>query len=304
MSGVTPMLVLEGLAVAVLGVAVCLLVYAVGTAPQPPRERLGLRGFKRAQTLRENQAFALIEPSMRFISHRMYGLISPSLHEKLDRQIMIAGDIAGLHPEDVLSLTLMSGLTGMTLGALYGSRGGNVFVFAVILGIAGLALPHLVLSSAGAQRVRSIAQTTPAVIDLLALCLGAGLDFPAAVRQVVDRSRISDQALHEELRLLLQELHLGRTRRKALEQMAQRAPCDPVRELVSAVVQSEEQGTPLSDVLRVQAATSRMHRSTRAEEAAAKAAAKMLLPLALLFVSVLCLITGPIVLSFMAQFSS
>jgi tight adherence protein C len=179
-----------------------------------------------------------------------------------------------------------------------------VLVFGVILGIAGLALPHLILSSAGDQRVRSIASTTPAVIDLLALCLGAGLDFPAAVRQVVDRSRISDQPLHEELRLLLQELNLGRTRRMALEQMAERAPCDPVRDLVSAVVQSEEQGTPLADVLRVQAATSRMHRSTRAEEAAAKAAAKMLVPLALLFVSVLCLITGPIILSFAAQFSS
>jgi tight adherence protein C len=295
---------LQVIAVGVLGLAVCTFVMAVGSAPQPPRERLGLRGFKRAQSLRENQAFALIEPSMRFISHRVYGLISPSLRAKLDKQIMIAGDLAGLHPEDVLSLTMLSGVAGAGLGALYGARGGNVLVFGVILGIAGLALPHLILSSAGDQRVRSIASTTPAVIDLLALCLGAGLDFPAAVRQVVDRSRISDQPLHEELRLLLQELNLGRTRRMALEQMAERAPCDPVRDLVSAVVQSEEQGTPLADVLRVQAATSRMHRSTRAEEAAAKAAAKMLVPLALLFVSVLCLITGPIILSFAAQFSS
>jgi tight adherence protein C len=295
---------LQVIAIGVLGFAVCTFVMAVGSAPQPPRERLGLRGFKRAQSLRENQAFALIEPMMRFISHRVYGLISPSLRAKLDKQIMIAGDLAGLHPEDVLSLTLLSGVAGAGLGSLYGARGGNVLVFGVILGIAGLALPHLILSSAGDQRVRSIASTTPAVIDLLALCLGAGLDFPAAVRQVVDRSRISDQPLHEELRLLLQELNLGRTRRMALEQMAERAPCDPVRDLVSAVVQSEEQGTPLADVLRVQAATSRMHRSTRAEEAAAKAAAKMLVPLALLFVSVLCLITGPIILSFAAQFSS
>jgi tight adherence protein C len=303
MNGISTLQLLQVVAVGVIGLAVCTLFYAVGSAPQPPRERLGLRGFKRAQSIRENQAFALLEPSMRFISHRMYGLISPSLRAKLDRQIMIAGDLAGLQPEDILSLTLMSGVAGTSLGALYGARGGNVVVFAVILGIAGLALPHLMLSSAGEQRVRSIASTTPAVIDLLALCLGAGLDFPAAVRQVVDRSRVSDQPLHEELRLLLQELNLGRTRRKALEQMAARAPCDPVRDLVGAVVQSEEQGTPLADVLRVQAATSRMHRSTRAEEAAAKAGAKMLLPLALLFVSVLSLITGPIMLSFASQFS-
>jgi tight adherence protein C len=304
MSGLSSLQALQGLAVTVLGLALGTLVVAVGSAPQAPRERLGLRGFKRAQTIRDNGLFALAEPVMRFVSQRMYGLISPSLRAKLDRQIMIAGDVAGLQPEDVLSLTLLCGVTGTALGVLYGGRGGDIFVFGMILGLAGLALPHLALSSAGDQRVRSIASATPAVIDLLALCLGAGLDFPAAVRQVVDRSRVSDQPLHEELRLLLQELNLGRTRRKGLEQMAERAPCDPIRDLVAAVVQSEEQGTPLADVLRVQAATSRMHRSTRAEETAAKAAAKMLLPLALLFVSVITLITGPIILSFMAQFSS
>lgn len=304
MSGLNAIQVLQIAAIGVLGSAFFSLVFAVGSAPQPPRERLGLRGAKRARAIRNNRGFALIEPVMRFLSQRMYGLISPSLRAKLDRQIMIAGDIAGLQPEDVAALTLMSAIGGAALGALYGGRGGDVLVFGLILGLAGLALPHLVLSSAGEQRVRSIAMSTPSVIDLLALCLGAGLDFPAAVRQVVDRARVSHQPLHEELRLLLQELHLGRTRRMALEQMAERAPCDPVRDLVAAVVQSEEQGTPLAEVLRIQAATSRMHRSTRAEEAAAKAAAKMLLPLALLFVSVLALITGPIILSFMQQFSS
>lgn len=295
---------IQVLAVATLGIAAGIFIFAVGSAPQPPRQRLGLRGFKRAQALRENQAFALIEPSMRYFSTRVYGLISPALRVKLDRQIMIAGDIGGLQPEDFVSLTLLSGVTGIGLGALYGGGGADSLVFGLILGMAGLAIPHLYLSSAADQRVRSIASATPGIVDLLALCLGAGLDFPGAVRQVVDRARVSDQPLHEELRLLLQELNLGRTRRAALEVMALRAPCDPVRVLVSAVVQSEEQGTPLADVLRVQAATSRMHRSTRAEEAAAKAAAKMLLPLALLFVSVLSLITGPIVLSFMNQFSS
>jgi tight adherence protein C len=304
MNGISTLQALQILAVTVLGLALCTLAFAVGSAPQPPRERLGLRGFKRAQSIRDNRSFALVEPLMRFVSQRMYGLITPSLRVKLDRQITIAGDIAGLQPEDVLSLTLMTGVAGTALGMLYGGGGGDMLVFGMLLGVAGLALPHLVLSSAGDQRVRSIASATPAVIDLLALCLGAGLDFPAAVRQVVDRSRVSDQPLHEELRLLLQELNLGRTRRKGLEQMAERAPCDPVRDLVAAVVQSEEQGTPLAEVLRVQAATSRMHRSTRAEETAAKAAAKMLLPLALLFVCVITLITGPIILSFMDQFSS
>jgi len=295
---------LAALAVATLSLALGVLIFAVGSAPQPPSERLGLRGFKRAQSLRDNAGFALIEPIMRYLSQRVYGLISPSLRQKLDRQIMVAGDVAGLQPEDVLALCCMSGVTGALLGALYGLRSGSPLLFSLILGMVGTAVPQLWLSSAGDQRVRSIASATPAVVDLLALCLGAGLDFPAAVRQVVDRARVSDSPLQEELRLLLQELNIGRTRRMGLEQLAVRAPCEPVRDLVAAVVQSEEQGTPLADVLRVQAATSRMHRSTRAEEAASKAAVKMMLPLVLLFVSVLALIVGPIAMSFMNQFPS
>lgn len=290
--------------VVMLGAAFGTLVFAVGSAPQPPRQRLGLRGFKRAQSLRENEAFALIEPVMRYLSKRVYGLVSPRVRTRLDRQIMIAGDIAGLQPEDFLSLTLLSGVVGAALGVLYGGGSADSVVFGLLFSAAGLAIPYLYLSSAADQRLRAISSATPAVVDLLALCLGAGLDFPGAVRQVVDRARAPDQPLYEELRLLMQELNLGRTRRAALELMATRAPCEPVRDLVSAVVQSEEQGTPLADVLRVQAATSRMHRSTMAEEAAAKAAAKMLIPLALLFVSVLSLIVGPIALTFMNHFSS
>jgi tight adherence protein C len=294
---------LSWLGLLVLGGALATLVYAIGSAPVRGRQRLGLRGFKRARSLRENAAFAMIEPAMRYVAQRVYGFISPDLHSALDRQIMVAGDVAGLQPEDMIALCAISGASGAAIGALYGGHGGDLIVFGSMLGMAGLGMPWLVLWSTAQQRVRSISMATPPMIDLLALCLGAGLDFPAAVRQVVDRARISDDPLQEELRLLLQELNIGRTRRMALEQMAERAPCEPVRDLVSAVVQSEEQGTPLADVLRVQAATSRMHRSTRAEEAAAKTANKMMLPLALLFISVLALITGPIVLTFMTQFT-
>lgn len=296
------MIILEVLALACLGVALAILVYAVGTAPRQPPVRLGPRGFKRSQSLREHGLFVLVDPLMRLVSQRVYGLMSPRLRSQLDAQIVMAGDIAGLLPEDVLSLTLLSGVSGTLAGAAYGARSGDAVMFGLLLGLAGLGLPYLWLSNKAQQRVRSVSSATPPMIDLLALCLGAGLDFPAAVRQVVDRSRRAQEPLQEELRLLLQELDIGKTRRAALQQMAERAPCEPVRDLVAAVVQSEEQGTPLAEVLRVQAATSRMHRSTRAEEAAARAATKMMVPIVLLFVTVLTLIAGPIVLSFIEQF--
>lgn len=296
------MIFLQALALAGLGAALATLTFAVGTAPRQPPIKLGPRGFKRAQALREHALFALIDPTMRLVSQRVYGLMSPRLRQKLDAQIMMAGDIAGLQPEDVLSLTLICSVMLGAFGAAYGARTGDTLLLAALLALAGTSVPYLWLTRHADQRVRSVSSATPPMIDLLALCLGAGLDFPAAVRQVVDRSRLAQEPLQEELRLLLQELDIGKTRRMALQQMAERAPCDPVRDLVAAVVQAEEQGTPLAEVLRVQAATSRMHRSTRAEEAAARAAAKMMLPIVLLFITVLSLIAGPIVLSFIEQF--
>lgn len=288
-----------------LGLALALVVYAVGSAPEPPPSRLGLRGYKRMRSLAENQAFAAIEPTMRFLSRRIYSLLSPQLRAAFEREISMAGNTAGLQPEDLAALSLMSGVCGATAGGLYGYLGsGNVILFAMLVGIAGLFLPYLSLSARASERQRRISTSMPQVIDLLALSLGAGLDFPAAIRQVIDRTAQPESALFEELRLVLQDLSLGRTRRYALEQLAERAPCEPIRELVGAVVQSEEQGTPLADVLRVQAATSRVQRSAGAEEAAAKAATKLMLPLVLLFVCVLALIVGPIALRFGDSFPS
>lgn len=281
--------------------ALGVLSYAVGTAPRRPARHLGIRGARRTRRLAEDASFALFEPLLRFVGQRLYGLMDAKNREKLDRQLTLAGEPAGLEPEEVAAISLLLGVLFGTGGALYGGGGNNSLIFGLILGAGGLAAPYLRLSSAAEGRVRSISLAMPQVLDLLALTLGAGLDFPAALRQVVDRATHSVEPIYEELRLVVQDLYLGRTRRTALLEFAHRAPCEPVRELVAAVAQSEEQGTPLADVLRVQAATSRMHRSTRAEEVAAQAATKMMLPLILLFACVLSLIAGPIILQLMNQ---
>lgn len=302
----TTALVLATAGVLALGAAMACMVYAVGSAPKPPPSRLGLRGYKRMRSLAESKGFAAIEPTMRFISARIYSLLSPQLRSAFDREISMAGNVGGLQPEDLAALSLMCCVTSASAGAGYGylQASGNALLFCLLAGAAGLVLPYLYLSARASDRQKRIAVSMPQVIDLLALSLGAGLDFPAAIRQVIDRTAQPQAALFEELRLLLQDLSLGRTRRYALEQLAERAPCEPVRDLVGAVVQSEEQGTPLADVLRVQAATSRVQRSAGAEEAAAKAATKLMLPLVLLFICVLALIVGPIALRFSESFPS
>lgn len=298
----TSLSVLRVLSLCLLGCAVLGVSWALLSAPRVPVQHLGLRGYKRARSLRENALFALLEPLIRLIARRIAGLVSPQTRAKLDEQLAIAGDVAGLQPEELVALTVMSSVSGVVLGLYYRGISGMGLMFAMVFGLAGVAIPQLYISNVAQTRQRAIALATPSMIDLLALCLGAGLDFPTAVRQIVERGRIADDPLQEELGLLLQELSVGQPRRKALTVLAKRAPCEPIRELVGSVVQSEEQGTPLAEVLRVQAASARVARSSRAEEIAAKAASSMMLPLALLFICVLVLIIGPVVFNFMNNF--
>ena len=161
----------------------------------------------------------------------------------------------------------------------------------------GAALPYLQISGEAERRLREINEGLPYVIDLMALAMSAGLDFPGAVRQVVDKASNPDDALVVELTRILRELQLGKTRKQALADFAERAPTGPVTEFVASLIQAEERGNPVADVLQIQAGVARLRRSTKAEEAAAKAAVKMLGPLFLLFACIMMLVMGPMLLS-------
>jgi len=296
------LLALQIAAVFVLTVSLCLFAAAIVTAPVHPPQRLGLRGQKRALVLAKHGAFGFIEPVVRWLSARLAGFVSPSLSAQLDRQITRAGDVWGLSSAEVVALCLLSGVAGLLLGWTYGLFTEGGMLFSLLLGVLGLCAPALQLTSAGHSRLRRIERSLPQLVDLLTLALSAGLDLPGALRQIVQRAGQPDEPAIEELRLLLQELSLGRTRREALAQLSERAPCESVRALVGASVQSEDQGTPLGAVLATQATSSRQRRTTQAEEAAARAGTAMLLPLVLLFCAVLLLMVGPMVITLQTQF--
>jgi tight adherence protein C len=150
-----------------------------------------------------------------------------------------------------------------------------------------------------ARRFKQVNRGLPTSIDLASLCMGAGLDFPGALRQIVEKAGRKDDALIDELKRILQELELGRTRRQALENFAERVPTDAVRDFVGAVTQAEEKGNPLAEVLRIQAYMLRMRRSVMAEEAAARAAVMMMLPLMLIFCAIILVLLGPFVVNAM-----
>jgi len=286
-------------AYAAMAAAFGIATYAIGTNPPPPTPRLGTRGYRRHRALAENRVFALIEPTMRFVAGLIAHLPLAEARDSADKELIAAGDYLGLSADEYFALSVMCAAGGLALGLMAGGE-------SALLPIAGLGigfiLPRHRVAARAALRRKQIQRGLPLAIDLAALCLGAGLDFPGAIRQVTETAHDEDDALQEELRAILRELELGHTRRQALEAFAARVGIDTVSDFVSAVVQSEERGNPLAEVLRIQAEVLRQRRSVKGEEAAARASVLMIAPLVMLILSVMVIIVAPLLLRSMAAF--
>jgi tight adherence protein C len=286
--------------IGVAGMVMLFAVYAVASAPTRVASRLGMRGLKRRVAIETKPGWSSVEPFVRWLGVRVSGLLSDKRRARIDQQISLAGDYLGLTAEEYIALSMLSciGLAGM--GVLFGAMSGDkIALFGMIGGTIGLILPYLQITDAAQRRLQGINEGLPYVIDLMALAMSAGMDFPGAIRQVVEKSTNADDPLVVELTIILRELSIGRTRKQTLVDFCTRAPTTTVTEFVGALIQAEEQGNPVGEVLLVQAGVARMRRSVRAEEAAAKAAVKMVGPLFLLFACIMALVLGPMVLKLM-----
>jgi tight adherence protein C len=290
------------LVIAAFGLSLCFLTYALAAAPSRVASRLGMRGLKRRRAVEDSAGWGLIEPMVRWLGVRVGGIVGDDAYQRLDDQIALAGDYLGLTAEEYVSLSIVSAVGTAAAAALAALLlGNNVMLFLMLGAALGSVLPYLQISGEGQRRIKEINRGLPYVIDLMALGMSAGLDFPGAVRQVVEKSSSPEDPLIEEMTRLLQELSLGRTRRQALTDFGKRNPSAPVTEFVSALVQAEDRGNPVADVLQIQAGVSRMRRTVNAEEAAAKAGVKMVGPLFLLFACIMLLVMGPMILKLAQQ---
>lgn len=264
---------------------------------------LGTRGYGRARALAERPLWASVAPLVLWFAHRIDFMIPNRLRRSVDSLLSSAGDPLGLEPREYIALCGLCTLTGAGLGGAYTVLGDRSAIYVPVLSFMCGMIPYAKVSSIAQARLTEIRRGLPTMIDLLCLSLSAGLDFPAAIEQIVSKSRNQEDALRAELRVMLRELQLGKTRRQVLELFARRVPVDTVREFVSAVIQAEEEGTPLAKVLAIQATVSRNRRSTRAEELAARTGLQLVIPLGLVFLSVLLLIAGPLALKVMIGLS-
>jgi len=254
-----------------------------------PRPTVGQRGLARARALSRSTLFCALEPGLRWVGAVLSPLLGRTPRARLQGLLDRAGCWLGMSPEEAVALCLLCGLASLSLVVLVGMP----WPLRLLLLSVAPCYPLLQLRSIAGQRQRTIGRRLPAAIDLLALCMGAGMDFVSGLQLFVDEHAEQEGPLVQELRRVLQELSLGRTRRDALAGLALRVPADAVTDFVGAVTQAEEKGTPLNEVLELQAQMLRMHRSVAAEEAAARASVLLLLPMLLLMGCVLLILIGP-----------
>jgi tight adherence protein C len=162
---------------------------------------------------------------------------------------------------------------------------------------AGFYLPHLMLTSRITRRQKEIRKAMPDALDLLTICVEAGLGFDAAMSKVSEKW---DNELSLAFARTIREVQLGKVRRDALKDMADRLGIPEMTSFVAAIVQSEQLGVSMAKVLRIQSDQMRVKRRQRAEEEAHKAPIKMIIPMALLiFPSIMIIILTPAALQIM-----
>lgn len=173
---------------------------------------------------------------------------------------------------------------------------------AFCLGLIGYVVPGFLLARLATQRRNTIRQTLPDTLDLLLLCVEAGLGLNAALLRVAEeRTANGADPIGDEFLQLSKELQVGLTRRDALRNLADRTGSDDVRALSASLIQSERLGSSIAQTLRAQAETIRIQRRLEAEEMANKVQIKLLFPLILfIFPTVMIVILFPAGLRLMA----
>jgi tight adherence protein C len=176
----------------------------------------------------------------------------------------------------------------------------NVYVAVLFAVLLGFSLPEIYLTQRIHKRQQRILRGMPDCLDLLVVCVEAGLGLDQALLRVSREVGIAHPDLKDELELVNMEVRLGRTRSDALRDLGIRTGVDEAKSLASMLIQTDRFGTDLAQTLRVQADTLRAKRRQRIEERAAKTSVKMVPALVfLIFPALYIVLLGPAVITLM-----
>jgi len=230
---------------------------------------------------------------------------------KLDAKLIMAGEpgdmtgivLFGIQLVLMVFFPIFWGIIFSQIGFLHFFVEGpkQVLVYMGLL-LLGFMFPAMNLNERAKKRQKSIALQLPDTLDLLTISVEAGLDFMSAMRRVVEKHRPG--ALREELERFFKQTELGRPRREALREMANRVQLQDLGAVVSALIQADRLGVSIGPILRSQSDMLRIRRGQRAEKAAQEAPVKMLAPLMICILpSVFIMILAPVLIQMLMNVS-
>jgi tight adherence protein C len=245
------------------------------------------------------------ERFLRPMIERLGSVMSRSTPQKaradLLAQLELAGRPGNLTPEDfgavrIVGAAVMAAV-GLILGLLLGSP--LYTVLALVVGaLIGYFLPSLWLKQKVDARRSEIQKGLPDAMDLLVIAVDAGLGFDAALARVTDKYK---NALSDQFGKVLREVSLGRPRLEAMDEMGRTSGVEDLHNFIQAIIQSEQFGTGIGKILRIQADEMRRKRRQRAQEKAAQATLKMMLPMVgCIFPTLWIVLLGPAALILLA----
>lgn len=262
-----------------------------------PLPKRGALTRVRSELKKRSLLYRISLPLITYVAFFIAKLPIPNYRHRIAKKLTTAGNPGTYTPDEYIAISVVFSLVLPIILFLVSMAifGGSHPVLLIVGFLFGFVYPFIYLTDAVTRRSKAINRSLPYTLDLLTLSIEAGLDFIASVERIVTKKKTRGP-LSEELFQMLQELKMGKTRREALRDMANRVNLENLSTVVAALIQAEQLGTSLGPVLRIQSEMLRLRRSQRAEKLAMEAPVKMVFPLLFIFASVFLLLFGPVII--------
>jgi len=236
-------------------------------------------------------------PSVEALANAATSVLPARVLANIEKQLIRAGNPMSLNAYVVfwmVSVFLISGLMLTAVVVVWGAVGVQQALAVLMFAAVGWMFPGLWLKGRLGARQKLVLKTLPDALDLVTTCVEAGLGLDGALARVAEKS---SGPLTTELTRMLREVAMGKLRREALTEMADRIGVDELTSFVNAIIQAEQLGVGIAQVLRIQSDQMRTRRRQRAEQTAHEAPIKMIFPLVLfIFPAFMLVILGPAVI--------
>jgi tight adherence protein C len=236
----------------------------------------------------------VLRPSIENVSHAVSSILPASVLADIQKQLIMAGNTMTLQSFVTFWAVIFSMFTGLGL-LMFVALPANLLIHKLIFGVVFAALgwvfPRIWLKGKVKSRQKLVIKALPDAMDLITTCVEAGLGLDAALARVAEKS---GGPLADELTRMLRDIAMGKLRREAMQELEERIGVEELTSFINSVIQAEQLGVGIAQVLRVQSDQLRTRRRQRAEQSAHEAPIKMLFPLVLfIFPAFLLVILGP-----------